>query len=219
MSTAIIGVGQLGSALAGHLVRGGERVVLAARNDVHAAGLAEELGPLASSASVSQAIAGADTVVFALWLATLTPIVTDNANLLKGKVVVDPTNPIKVDSNGGLVRSLPEGQSSGSVVAGLLPREAHYVKAFGSLGAASLAASANRSPRRAVLFYATDDAQAAATAERLISAAGFDAVQAGGVRDAARIEGPDGDLSQFGLSGALLDADEAGAAVAATAMS
>jgi 8-hydroxy-5-deazaflavin:NADPH oxidoreductase len=218
MTTAIIGVGQLGSALAGHLVRGGERVVLAARDDAHAAGLAKELGSLASSASVSQAIAGADTVVFALWLATLTPIVTDNADLLKGKVVVDPTNPIKVDSNRALVRSLPEGQSSGSVVAGLLPPEAHYVKAFGSLGATSLAASANRSPRRAVLFYASDDAQASATAERLISAAGFDAVQAGGLRDAAHIEGPDGDLSQFGLRGALLDADEARAAVAATAM-
>ena len=217
MTTAIIGVGQLGSALAGHLVRDGERVVLAGRGDVHAAGLAEELGPLASSASVSQAIAGADTVVFAVWLDTLTPIVTDNADLLKGKVVVDPTNPIKIDSNGALARSLPEGQSSGSVVAGLLPPEAHYVKAFGSLGAASLSASANRSPRRAVLFYATDDAQAAATAKRLISAAGFDAVQAGGVRDAARIEGPDGDLSQGALKGALLDADQAHAAVAATA--
>jgi 8-hydroxy-5-deazaflavin:NADPH oxidoreductase len=219
MTTAIIGVGQLGSALAGHLVRGGERVLLAARDDVHAAGLAKELGPLASSASVSQAIEGADTVVFAVWLDTLPPIVTDNAALLKGKVVVDPTNPIKVDSKGALVRSLPEGQSSGSVVSGLLPHEAHYVKAFGSLGAASLSASANRSPRRAVLFYATDDAQAAATAERLISAAGFDAVQAGGVRHASRIEGPDGDLSQFGLRGALLDADEARAAVAAAAMS
>jgi hypothetical protein len=36
--------------------------------------------------------------------------------------------------------------------------------------------------------------------------------------DAARIEGPDGDLGQFGLSGALLDADQARGAVAATAI-
>jgi 8-hydroxy-5-deazaflavin:NADPH oxidoreductase len=217
MTTAIIGVGQLGSAIARLLVQGRERVVLAARDDAHAAHLATELGSLASSASVSQAIESADTVVFAVWLDTLTPIVTTNADLLKGKVVVDPTNPLKVDGSGGFIRSLPKGQSSGSIIAGLLPPEAHYVKAFGSLGAASLAPSANRSPRRAVLFYATDDAQAAAAAERLISAAGFDAVQAGGVVDAARIEGPDGDLSQFGLRGAVLDADQARAAVAATA--
>jgi 8-hydroxy-5-deazaflavin:NADPH oxidoreductase len=217
MTTAIIGVGQLGSAIARLLVQSREPIVLAARDDAHAAGLAAELGSLANSASVSQAIASADTVVFAVWFDTLTPIVTANADLLKGKVVVDPTNPLKVGDSGAFVRSLPEDQSSGSLIAGLLPPEAHYVKAFGSLGAASLASSANRWPRRAVLFYATDDTQAAATAERLITAAGFDAVQVGGVADAARIEGPDGDLSQFGLRGALLDADEARAAVAATA--
>jgi len=134
MTTAIIGVGLLGSALARNLVGGGEAVVLAARDEDHAAKLANDLGPLARAASVSQAIAAADTVVFALWLDTLTPLVSDNADVLKGKVVLDPTNPIRVDGNGAFVRSLPDGQSAGSVVAGLLPPEAHYGKAFGSLG-------------------------------------------------------------------------------------
>jgi 8-hydroxy-5-deazaflavin:NADPH oxidoreductase len=69
-----------------------------------------------------------------------------------------------------------------------------------------------------VLIYATDDGQAAASAERLISAAGFDPVQAGGVKDVARIEGPDGDLSQFALRGALLDAEQARYAVAGSAL-
>lgn len=54
MTTAIIGVGQLGTALARNLVSGGDRVVVAARGNAHAAGLARELCPLASSASVSQ---------------------------------------------------------------------------------------------------------------------------------------------------------------------
>jgi predicted dinucleotide-binding enzyme len=215
MTTAIIGVGNLGSALARHLVQGGEHVVLAARDGAHSAALAQELGPLAHSASVSQAIEESDTVVLAVWLDAATKLLseTDNVELLKDKVVVDPTNPIKLGDNGALMRSLPEYQSSGSIVAGLLPAGAHYVKAFGSLGAQSLAASANRSPRRAVLFYATDDTQAAASVQRLISTAGFDAVGAGGLNDVARIEGPDGDLSQGQLNGALLDVDEARAAV------
>src|SRR5262249_13214415 len=148
MTTAIIGVGNLGSALARHLVDGGERVLLAARDDSHATELAKELGPLASSASLTQAIAKGDTVVLGVWLDTLRELLPENAHLLRGKVVIDPTNPIKLDSNGALARSLPEGQSAGSVVAGLLPPDAHYVKAFGSLGAQSLATSANRSPRR-----------------------------------------------------------------------
>jgi predicted dinucleotide-binding enzyme len=91
----------------------------------------------------------------------------------------------------------------------------HYVKAFGTLAADTLASAANREPQRAVLFYATDDDAAATTVERLIRAAGFDPLKAGGVADAGRIEMPGGDLHQAGLNGAILDLDEAGAAVAA----
>ena len=91
----------------------------------------------------------------------------------------------------------------------LLPAEAHFVKAFGSLAATSLASGATRSPRRAVLFYATDDERAAATAERLISTAGFDPVKAGGVDASLRIE-VGGDLHDMGgLNGRMIDADEA----------
>src|SRR5262249_39946042 len=97
------------------------------------------------------------------------------------------------------------------------PPGAHYVKAFGTLGADSLAGGANRRPRRAVLFYATDDDVAAAAVERLISAAGFDPVKAGGVADALRIEAPGGGLHEHGgLNGRLLDIHEAQEAVAAT---
>ncbi len=66
-----------------------------------------------------------------------------------------------------------------------------------------------------MLFYATDDAAAATTIERLIRVAGFDPLKAGGVADAGRIEGPGGDLHQLGLKGALVDLDQARAAVAA----
>jgi predicted dinucleotide-binding enzyme len=110
-----------------------------------------------------------------------------------------------------------EGQSAASVIAGLLPGDAPLVKAFGTLGAAALASSANRRPRRAVLFYATDDEAAAATVERLITTAGFDAVKAGGLSDATRIE-VSGDLHQHGgLNGNVVDADEARAAVGVAA--
>jgi len=44
---------------------------------------------------------------------------------------------------------------------------------------------------------------------------GFDPLKAGGVADLGRIEGPGGDLAQFGLNGELLDLDQARAAVAA----
>ena len=213
MTTAIIGVGNIGSAVARHLVAGDESVVLAAKDQSDAKAVAQELGPHASAASVEDAIAGADAVVFALWLDALQDVLPRNSQGLEGKVVIDPSNPLGFDQNGQMIRTLPDGQSSGSIVASLLPANAHYVKAFGTLAADSLAISANREPR-AVLFYATDDDEAAATAERLIRAAGFDPVKAGGLADAIRIEMPGGDLHQAGLNGALLDLDQARAAVA-----
>jgi 8-hydroxy-5-deazaflavin:NADPH oxidoreductase len=107
--------------------------------------------------------------------------------------------------------------SAATARAALLPADAQLVKAFGTLGAEALASSANRTPRRAVLFFATDDEGAEATAERLITTAGFDAIKAGGVSDAARIE-VGGDLHQYGgLNGNVVDADEARAAVAVAA--
>jgi 8-hydroxy-5-deazaflavin:NADPH oxidoreductase len=208
LTTAIIGVGNLGSALARHLVAGDELVVLAAADEAHAKALADELGPNASAASVEDAIAGADVVVLAIWLDQTRELVPAQTRLLGDKVVVDPSNPIGFDENGQMIRTLPEGESSGSVVAGLLPAGTHYVKAFGTVGADQLATGANHEPR-IVLFYATDDDAAEATAQRLIRAAGFEPLKVGGVSDAGRIEGPDGELQ-----GRILDLDEARATVA-----
>jgi predicted dinucleotide-binding enzyme len=208
MTTAIIGVGNLGGAVARHFITGGEPVVLAAATESHARALADELGPNASAASVEDAIAGADVVVLAIWLEQSKELVPAQTGLLENKIVVDPSNPIGFDENGQMIRTLPEGQSSGSVVAGLLPAGAHYVKAFGTLGAGQLAAGANQEPR-IVLFYATDDGAAEATAQRLIRTAGFEPLKVGGVSDAGRIEGPDGELQ-----GRIFDLDEARATIA-----
>src|SRR5256885_9610550 len=114
MATAVIGIGNIGGALARHLVRGGEPVVLAAKDEANAAALAQELGELARAASVEEAIADADAVVFAVWLDTTKELIATDGGLLENKVVVDPSNPIAFDQGGQMIRTLPEGQSAGS---------------------------------------------------------------------------------------------------------
>lgn len=217
MITAIIGIGNLGSTLARQLVAVEEDLlVVAAQNEAHAAELAHELGPRVESALVEDAVAPADVVILALWLDQIKELIREQAHLLEYKVVVDPSNPLGFDEGGRVFRTLPDGESAGAIVAGLLPASAHYVKAFGTLGADSLASSAHREPHRVALFYATDDDVAAGTVEQLIRAAGFEPARAGGVADAGRLEGPGGDLSQYGLNGALLDLDEAREVLAKT---
>jgi predicted dinucleotide-binding enzyme len=215
MTTAVIGIGNIGKSVAKHLANGGEQVIVASRDNAQAVAFAKELGVRASAASVKTAISDADNIVFAVLFDTMKDLITTYKDLLEGKIVIDPSNPIKPAEGGKLVRTLPDGVSSGTVIAGLLPAGAHFVKAFGTLGADALAGSANRSPQRAALFYATNDDLAAKVIERLITAAGFDPVKAGGVKAALRIE-VFGDLHQFGgLNGQVLTRDLAKAAVKA----
>jgi len=174
--------------------------------------MAKELGKNARAATVEQAINDADVVVFAVWFDTIKELISQHARLLEGKVVVDPSNPIKAGDGGKFVRTLPDGISGGTEIAKRLPKGAHYVKAIGTLGAEALATSSNRTPSRAALYYATDDQQAATAIERLITAAGFDAVKAA-VDASLRIE-VFGELHQIGgLNGKVPDRTEAVAAL------
>jgi 8-hydroxy-5-deazaflavin:NADPH oxidoreductase len=210
MATAIIGIGNLGGTLARELASGGESVILSASSQAKARKVAAEIGSPASGALNNRdAVQRADNVVFALWLDPMREVIDEVADLLPGKLVIDPSNPVSVAADGTLTRTLPEGQSSGELVATLLPQGTRFVKAFGSMGATMLASNAFRQPERAVLFYATDDATAASEVERLIRVAGFDPAPAGGVAKAGRIE-VGGDLHAWGgLNGRLVDRDEA----------
>jgi hypothetical protein len=210
MTTAIIGIGNIGGTVARHLAAGGESVVLSGSNPDAAKKLAIEIGGNAEAAlSNRDAVERANNVVLALWLDAMRVVIPEIADLLTGKVVIDTSNPIAVGADGSVSRTLPEGQSSGQVVSGLLPKGAMYAKAFGTLSAPLLGSSAHRTPDPAVLFYATDDKAARSVVERLIRAAGFEPVQAGGVVDSLRIE-VGGDLHPFGgLNGRLIDRNEA----------
>ena len=95
---------------------------------------------------------GADAVVLALRFTVLKGVIDEIADPLTDKLVVVPSNPLTTDAQDNLSRLLPEGQSSGKVVAGWLPAGARLAMAFGTMSADLLESSANRSPEPAVLF-------------------------------------------------------------------
>jgi 8-hydroxy-5-deazaflavin:NADPH oxidoreductase len=102
--------------------------------------------------------------------------------------LVVPSNPVGLDAQGNVFRLLPKEQTSGEVVAGWLPAGAPLAMAFGTMSGGVFASSSHRTPEPAVLFYATDDDRAGAEVERLIRAAGFEPVKAGGVERSSRLE-------------------------------
>src|SRR5205814_10448964 len=103
MTTAIIGIGNIGGTLARHLAAGGESVVLSARDPDAAKKLATEIGSTAEAArSNRDAVERANTVVLALWLETIRVVVPEIADLPAGKLVMDTYNPIAVGADGSL---------------------------------------------------------------------------------------------------------------------
>jgi predicted dinucleotide-binding enzyme len=131
---------------------------------------------------------GADAAVLALRFTVLKGVIDEIADPLTNKLVVVPSNPVGLDAQGNVVRLLPEGQSSGEVVAGWLPEGARLVMAFGTMSADLLESSTNRSPEPAVLFYGTDDDRAGEEVGRLIRTAGFEPANVGGLKQSGRLE-------------------------------
>jgi 8-hydroxy-5-deazaflavin:NADPH oxidoreductase len=189
MTTAIIGTGGLGSAIARQLAKGGEALRLSSADTKSAQTLAAQIGGGAVVAADNRdALQGAEAVVLALRFIVLKGVIDEIAGPLAGKVVVVPSNPVTADAHGNVSRVLPPGQSSGKVVAGWLPPGARLAMAFGSMSAGLFESSSRRSPEPAVLFYVTDDDQAGQEVERLIRTAGFEPVKVGGVEQSSRLE-------------------------------
>jgi predicted dinucleotide-binding enzyme len=189
MTAAIIGTGGIGSAIARQLASGGGTLRLSSANTESARTLAAKIGRAAVAAVDNRdALQGADAVVLALRFTVLKGVIDDIAELLTDKLVVIPSNPLAVDARGDLTRLLPEGRSSGGVVAGWLPAGAGLAMAFGTLSADLLESASNRSPEPAVLFYVTDEDRAGEEVERLIRTAGFEPVKVGGIEQSGRLE-------------------------------
>ncbi len=189
MTTAIVGTGSIGSVIARQLALGGETLRLSSADDQSARMLAAEIGRAAVAAVGNrEALQGADAVVLALRFSVLKGVIDEIADPLTEKVVVVPSNPLGIDAQGTVTRLLPTGRSSGEVLAGWLPAGARLAMAFGTMSADLFQSSSNRSPERAVLFYATDDDRAGEQVERLIRAAGFEPVKVGGIEQSGRLE-------------------------------
>jgi 8-hydroxy-5-deazaflavin:NADPH oxidoreductase len=189
VSTAIIGTGGIGSAIARRLASGGEPLRLSSADHESARRLAAEIGQAAVVAVHNRdALQGADAVVLALRFTVLKGVIDEIADPLTDRLVVVPSNPFGIDAEGNVSRLLPEGQSSGEVIAGWLPTGVGLAMAFGTMSADLFESSSNRSPELAVLFYATDDDGTGQEVERLIRTAGFEPAKVGGIEQSTRLE-------------------------------
>ncbi|MFC7735371.1 NADPH-dependent F420 reductase [Roseomonas sp. GCM10028921] len=168
MSTAIIGSGAIGRALATNFARSGVEVLLAnSRGPDSLAELAGELGPLIRPVALDEAL-GAGLVILAVPHDAVDEAVRGVADW-GGRIVVDATNAI--DFPAFTPRALG-GRASTAMVAEKLPG-AQVVKGFNTLPAALLAQDPRRDGGHRALLLSGDDEGAVAEVAALVKGLGF----------------------------------------------
>ena len=207
-TVAIIGTGNIGSRLAANFAAGGQDFLLADRDQDAARKIASGLDGHAEVVSIDEPVGRADVLVVCLWMDAFEQFITQYGARLAGKVIVDPSNPVGPDGQGGYHKVIGEQESSGQILAGLLPAGARLVKAFGTLSAPTLSSAARREPEQAVQFYAADDAAAGDLVADLIRVGGYEPVRVGGLDQSIRIE-MFGDLHEYGALGRVVTKSEA----------
>jgi hypothetical protein len=184
MRIAIIGTGNVGSAIAHGLKGKGHDVVLGAREprDAEIVALAAKTG--AAATLPSEAASAADLVILALPWGVAEAAVKALGNL-EGKTVIDCMNPLgMVDGTLGL--TLGHTTSGGEIVAGWLP-SAHVIKTLNQVGAEIMAKNAHL-PHRPVMFMAGDSEAAKAQVVVLLKDLGFEPLDAGGIAKSRLLE-------------------------------
>ncbi len=172
----IIGSGHIGSTVGTLWVKAGHPVMFSSRHPEELASLAHDLGPLAKTGSVAEALAFGDVVLIAVPYRAYPEIGRDNAAALKDKVVLDAGNavPARDGEIATEARDRGIGETSAKYLVG-----ARIVRAFNTLGYRVLQDNANRLGERMAIPIAGDDAAALARASDLVTAAGFDPVVVG----------------------------------------
>ena len=185
-TVAMIGTGNVGAALGRRFAEQGHTVVYGSRNpaDADVRALVAATGHGAVALTQAEAAARADIVVLAVpWSAA--EAVVRSLGELRGKVIVDPTNPRMTASDG--FADYPIEDSNAERLARLAPG-AHVVKAFSTLGAETML-----DPKVAggpvTVPIVGDDRAAKERVAVLAREIGLEAVDVGPLRHARIVEG------------------------------
>jgi 8-hydroxy-5-deazaflavin:NADPH oxidoreductase len=162
---SILGTGNMGQAIAGVAGKGGHTVQLLGSSDV------------------DTPIAG-DVVVLAVYYGSVDDVIAQRGEQLAGKIVVDITNPVNVETFDSLV--VPADSSAAAEIAAALP-QSRVLKAFNTTFAATLAAG-DVGPVTTTVLIAGDDADAKSTLADIVTSGGLNAIDAGALARARELE-------------------------------
>jgi NADPH-dependent F420 reductase len=185
LRVSILGTGNVGGNLGSRLSTSGLAVQFGAREGTDVKALLARCGKDASSATPAAAAAWGDVVFLALPADAALEVARSLAGPLRGKVVVDCTNPLTWSA--GPVWAPPSEGSNTAAIDKAAPG-ARVVKGFNTFGAEFHRDPEHAGKPGAQVFLAGDDAEAKRVVTEVAAKAGFRVVDSGPLRNAAVLE-------------------------------
>jgi len=183
---AIIGTGQVATGLGPQFARLGHTIIYGSRDpsrdEVRA--LIEHTGHGASATTPADAVADADVVVLAV-PGDAIEVVTKSLGDLAGKIIIDPTNPLRRGEDGLFEMSVET--SNAELIQGWA-QDAYVVKAFNSLNWRQMADPESSGGPISILLVG-DSADAKRFVAGLVEGMGLEPIDLGPVRHARIVEG------------------------------
>jgi predicted dinucleotide-binding enzyme len=186
LKIGIIGSGQEGGAVGLQWAKAGHEIMFSSRHPEELKDLVAQAGPKAKAGLPQEAAAFGDVVLIAVPYGALPQVGRDYAAMMKGKVVIDCSNP-RADRDGPMAdEAIKKG--TGVASAEYLPG-VRLVRALNAASAVQVRQASQRpAEQRFGMPIAGDDAEAVAIAVRLVRDAGFDPVVVGGLARAREFD-------------------------------
>ena len=177
LKIGVLGSGRIGSTLGELWVKAGHEVMFSSLEIEHDKALAAKLGGGARAGTPREAAAFGEVLLVAVPYTAVPSLGKDLAQEIKGKIVIDASNPIL--KRDGDIAVWAREKGAGAASAELLPG-ARIVRAFNAIGYARMAV-AHQSAERMGMPMASDDPKAVAVASRLVREIGYEPVLVGGL--------------------------------------
>lgn len=176
----IVGSGRIGGALGILLAKAGYEIFFSSRHPDMLKDLVRTAGLKARAGSVAEAVAFGDVIVLSLPLKAMPELDMNIKGSMKGKIVIDTSNPYPERDGKIAEEARKEPGGMGIVVARLLPG-ARIVRAFNTVYFEDLKKGINKKGEKIGIPIASDDQEGLNVAGELVERAGLDPVVVGGL--------------------------------------
>jgi 8-hydroxy-5-deazaflavin:NADPH oxidoreductase len=185
----VIGSGVVGQTLADGLIKHGHTVMRGSREPAKLADWKSKAGPNAHTGTFKETAQFGEFVILAVKGAAAEQAVKEaTPEALAGKLVIDTTNPIKEGGpKGWVIDYFTTFQESLMERLQRTAADAHFVKAFSSVGAMQMINPVYKEGRPS-MFICGNDAAAKQRTKELLTTLGWDTEDMGGVESARAIE-------------------------------